>query len=249
MNQLQVYSSGLFEAVRATMIDNEPWFVGSDVANALNYSNPAEAINDHVDDEDIMKSREMSKTNTKMLFINESGVYSLIFNSKQERAKEFKRWVTHEVLPTLRKTGQYSAGTVQSIEPDKAVELAKLISMTPKASLPYVLSALEYGGYNFNLPENKKPKPRKPRECFKYPKDEQLIAMLRQYYSDGFSAVELSKYAGVHCTAIYGLRLGKYNTNPQSAQAIKDSIPLVYKLHGRSRLYEINYAEILKEEN
>lgn len=95
--------------VRTMMIESEPWFVGVDVATALGYSNPRDALLKHVDDED----KGVAKCDTPgglqdMTIINEPGVYSLTFSSQLESAKKFKRWVTHEVLPSIRKQGFYS---------------------------------------------------------------------------------------------------------------------------------------------
>ncbi len=91
------------------MIDDEPWFVGKDVAVALGYSNHRDALYKHVDSEDknTVAIRDGIQGNPNMAIINESGVYSLIFGSKLEGAKRFKRWVTSKVLPALRKTGHY----------------------------------------------------------------------------------------------------------------------------------------------
>lgn len=109
MNELQVFTNAEFGSVRTVNINDEPYFVGKDVAEILGYSNPQKAIRDHVDEED----RGVNEMDTPggfqpMTVINESGLYSLIFGSKLEKAKEFKRWVTSEVLPALRKTGSYS---------------------------------------------------------------------------------------------------------------------------------------------
>lgn len=101
-----------YTEVRTLMIEDEPYFVGKDVAVALGYSNPQKAIRDHVDKEDKLTERiVLSGQNRNMSIINESGLYSLIFSSKLETAKRFKRWVTSEVLPTLRKTGRYVINT------------------------------------------------------------------------------------------------------------------------------------------
>lgn len=107
MNELKTFN---FEElpVRTITVDNEPYFVGSDVAKILDYSNPQKAIRDHVDMEDKLTEQiVLSGQRRNIIFINESGLYSLIFSSKLESAKRFKRWVTSEVLPTLRKTGTY----------------------------------------------------------------------------------------------------------------------------------------------
>lgn len=107
MNELQIFN-GEFGEVRMIMQDNEPWFVGKDVATALGYTNPQKAIKDHVDDEDRTVNDSFTVNGTMGILINESGLYSLIFASKLDSAKKFKRWVTSEVLPTIRKTGEYS---------------------------------------------------------------------------------------------------------------------------------------------
>lgn len=108
MNDLQVFK---FEnkRVRSLSIDGEPWFVGSDVAKTLGYSNPHKAIRDHVDEEDKLTERIVqSGQNRDVILINESGLYSLILSSKLPSAKEFKHWITSEVLPQIRKTGKYA---------------------------------------------------------------------------------------------------------------------------------------------
>lgn len=109
MNEIRIFDNPEFGEVRTVMIDGEPWFVGKDVANALGYSRERDAISNHVDKDDAVKhgvtdsmGREQQTT-----IINESGLYSLIFGSKLTSAKKFKRWVTSEVLPSLRKTGGY----------------------------------------------------------------------------------------------------------------------------------------------
>lgn len=120
MNKLQIFN---FEelSVRTMSIDGEPYFVGKDVAEILGYKKTANAINKHVDDED----KGVTKLGTPggvqdVTIINESGLYSLIFSSKLESAKRFKRWVTSEVLPTLRKTGTYQV-------PDNPMDALKLM--------------------------------------------------------------------------------------------------------------------------
>lgn len=115
-NKLAVFSNPDFGEVRTLEINGEPWFVGRDVATALGYSDAKKAIRVHVDDEDkhLFKGDEMAPLDTSnygVYVINESGLYSLIMSSKMEKAKEFKRWVTSEVLPSIRKTGAYMVNT------------------------------------------------------------------------------------------------------------------------------------------
>ena len=105
---IQIFTSDIFGEVRTCQVNNEIMFVGKDVAQALGYSDSNKAIRIHVDDED--KGGAVLSTpggNQKVIFINESGLYSLILSSKLPQAKAFKRWVTSEVLPSIRKTGRY----------------------------------------------------------------------------------------------------------------------------------------------
>lgn len=113
MNDIQVFNNPEFGEVRTVTIDNEPWFVGKDVAEALGYANTKDAILTHVDDDDRRILQRSENTtfdipNRGLIIINESGMYALIFGSKLESAKKFKHWVTHDVLPSIRKTGTYS---------------------------------------------------------------------------------------------------------------------------------------------
>ena len=108
MNDLQIFNSDEFGEIRTIEIDNEPWFVGKDVATALGYKNTADAIGKHVDvDDKLLSQIAIAGQRRDVTVINESGVYALIFGSKLESAKRFKHWVTAEVLPSIRKTGSY----------------------------------------------------------------------------------------------------------------------------------------------
>lgn len=116
MEELQLFN---FESlpVRTLIIDKEPYFVGKDVAKILGYTRTDNAIRNHVDEEDKLTHQfSASGQNRNMLIINESGLYSLIFASKLESAKKFKRWVTSEVLPSLRKTGSYQSKPLTTSE-------------------------------------------------------------------------------------------------------------------------------------
>lgn len=111
MNDLRIYNFDGNE-VRTMLLENEPWFVGKDVAEVLGYKDTVNALKSHVDDDD----KGMAKCHTpggmqEMTIINESGVYSLVFASKLPSAKKFKHWVTSEVLPSIRKTGGYEVPT------------------------------------------------------------------------------------------------------------------------------------------
>lgn len=111
MTGLRPYEKAGVGSLRAVEEDGQVWFVATDVARALGYSNSSKAIADHVDPEDVTKRYILSNGGRqKTTLINESGMYALVFGSRLERAREFKRWVTSEVLPSIRRTGRYEAG-------------------------------------------------------------------------------------------------------------------------------------------
>jgi anti-repressor protein len=144
-----------FGTIRTITIDNEPWFVGKDVAESLGYSNPQKAIRDHVDEEDKTVNETFTVNGTKGILINESGLYSLILGSKLPTAKRFKHWVTSEVLPSIRRHGLYAIDDIlanpdiaiaalqelkaerakrQQLENRVAVQTQQIAEMKPKAS-------------------------------------------------------------------------------------------------------------------
>lgn len=119
MNEIKIFENKEFGNVRALEIDNEPWFVGKDVAYALGYVDPDQAIRKHIDEIDrkVLTFKAYAKTTEALwsgndfsnkTLINESGVYSLIISSKLPDARKFKRWITSDVLPSIRKTGSYN---------------------------------------------------------------------------------------------------------------------------------------------
>lgn len=156
MSELQIFQNAEFGSVRTATIDGEPYFVGKDVATILGYSNPRDAISKHVDDED----KGVAKCDTlggrqEILFINESGLYSLILRSQLPAAKRFKRWVTSEVLPAIRRHGMYATEELianpdlaiaafqalkaerekrQSLEEAVAVQAQQIAELKPKAT-------------------------------------------------------------------------------------------------------------------
>ena len=108
MREIQIFENAEFGKIRTIVIDNEPWFVGKDVATALGYKDTSDALKKHVDEEDKLTRRFADSGQIREMYvINESGVYSLVFSSKLPTAKAFKRWVTSEILPAIRKTGRY----------------------------------------------------------------------------------------------------------------------------------------------
>lgn len=129
MTDLQIFNSPEFGAIRTIEKDGEPWFVGKDVAAALGYKEPTKAAREKVDDDD----KGVSKIDTpsgiqEMTIINESGLYSLVLSSKLPTAKKFKRWVTNEVIPSIRKHGAYmTPETLEKVllSPDTLMQLAQ----------------------------------------------------------------------------------------------------------------------------
>lgn len=120
MNELQIFKNEEFGEVRTVIIDNEPWFVGKDVAEALGYKNTRQALSTNVMSEDKgVHSVDTPSGTQQMTIINESGLYALIFGSKLDSAKRFKHWVTSEVLPSIRRSGSYQ----KSLTPEQMMRI------------------------------------------------------------------------------------------------------------------------------
>lgn len=128
MNELQIFNSPEFGQIKIIEKDNSVWFVGKDIAETLGYSNPPKAIRDHVDEDDKLTERiVLSGQNREVIIINESGLYSLVLSSKLPKAKEFKRWITKEVIPSIRKHGGYlTPAKIEEVlsNPDTIIKLA-----------------------------------------------------------------------------------------------------------------------------
>lgn len=133
-NQIEVFNNEKFGKIRTVEINGEIWFVGKDVAMALGYGEGkslANAVANHVEDEDKGVTKIMTPGGMQnLVIINESGLYSLILSSKLESAKEFKRWVTKEVLPSIRKTGTYSGGNSMQIDRAKSKQIRNIFTDT-----------------------------------------------------------------------------------------------------------------------
>lgn len=118
--ELQIYKNAELGSVRTAVIGDEPFFVGKDVAEILGYSNPQKALRDHVDEEDKTLNDSFTVNGTKGVLINESGLYSLILRSQLPKAQKFKRWVTSEILPSIRRHGMYATDELIA-NPDLAI--------------------------------------------------------------------------------------------------------------------------------
>lgn len=124
MNEIQAFNSLEFGQIRTINIDGEPWFIGKDIAAALGYKDTSDAIKRHIFDEDkLTRCFTDSGQGREMTIINESGMYSLVLSSKLEKAKSFKRWVTNDILPSIRKHGMYATDELVN-NPDLLIQVA-----------------------------------------------------------------------------------------------------------------------------
>ncbi len=149
-NEIQLFHNDDFGDVRTIMIDGEPWFVGRDIAGILGYKDTSDALKRHVDPEDKL-SRCFTDSGQKrsIYVVNESGVYSLILSSKLPSAKQFKRWVTSEILPSIRKTGGYRVD-------DASYLIDKFFPMISEPQRLFLHSALtEIEALNAQIEENR----------------------------------------------------------------------------------------------
>lgn len=146
MNDLQTFTNPDFGQIRTVAVEGEPWFVGKDVAERLGYSDTDKAIRTHVDEDDkrLVKPAEMAGlevSNRGLTIINESGLYSLVLGSKLPTAKAFKRWITSEVIPSIRKNGGYISGQ-KELSPDELMAKALLVAQKTLAEREARISQL-----------------------------------------------------------------------------------------------------------
>ena len=208
--EIQVFENSEFGKVRTATIDNEPYFVGKDVAVALGYKDTVNALKSHVDDDDKLGWQfTTSGQRREMTVINESGLYSLILGSKLESAKKFKRWVTSEVLPSIRKNGSYTLKQTMIADPvrEKEVGLARAEFLRSMA--------LEYDGKS---------------ETYKQVLDAyaakeltgEFILPLPQVLEKSYSATEVGKMFGVSANKIGSVAI-RHNLKVQGYGAwVKD---------------------------
>jgi prophage antirepressor-like protein len=224
MNGLQTFANEEFGAVRSLMIEDMPWFVGYDVAKALGYVKPRNAISVHVDDEDkntaLIQGAIQGGTqgNPNMTIINESGLYSLILSSKLPAAKRFKRWVTSEVLPAIRRTGgcgtatQAAAETLPARETtnDDYLRAASIVASCKNERLPYVLAYLSKAGLSTVCPVQTQ------RDRY------EIMRLLVKAYNDyGISDTTIGKATGLNRAQIRMYRTGERFPKAGRAEYIK----------------------------
>lgn len=233
MNGLQTFANEEFGAVRSLMIEDMPWFVGYDVAKALGYVKPRNAISVHVDDEDknsaLIQGAIQGGTqgNPNMTIINESGLYSLILSSKLPAAKRFKRWVTSEVLPSIRRTGGYGTAATQAAETavveetlparettnDDYLRAASIVASCKNERLPYVLAYLSKAGLSTVCPVRTQEEQRDRYE---------IMRLLVKAYNDyGISDTTIGKATGLNRAQIRMYRTGERFPKAGRAEYIK----------------------------
>ena len=147
MNDLRIFEHDSFGKIRTVSVADEPWFVGKDVAAALEYKDTSDAIKKHVDMEDKGGGDLPTPGGTqKVYLINESGLYSLVMSSKLPTARVFKRWVTSEVLPSIRKTGRHRVPEAEPVSRDDYLKAAAVVASCAEERLPLVLRILSQAG-------------------------------------------------------------------------------------------------------
>lgn len=249
MNELQVFSNPEFGDSRFMMIDGAPWAVGRDVASALQYADPSRAVRTHVDGEDrhIVKPKDSADfkagvspylkiPNRGLCFINESGLYSLILSSKLPSAKRFKRWVTSEVLPALRKTGRYETEQVKAtpdedkpkaehpareITTDDYIRAASIVSTCKNERLPYVLAYLKQAGIETGALEPRAKKKGDADDADDAPSVEETIKLLNDVRNSGWGLSGLADQLGTSKMNIYRWTKGENIPKPSRRVQIK----------------------------
>jgi prophage antirepressor-like protein len=213
-NQMIIFNNAEFGEIRTVEINNEPWFVGKDVASALGYTDTVNALKAHVDEEDKLRWQiTTSGQNREMTIINESGLYSLIMSSHLEKAKQFKRWVTSEILPSIRKTGSYTIPQPQPSAIDlSAMELeatgkyadviAKRFNLTQEHAMLYAMNFGKAEGKYKAITDNE-------IETFK-----KLLPPIQEINTAKFNATKLGKE----------LQNRLHSKNSISAQKINDAL-------------------------
>ena len=147
MNNLKVFENPDLGKVRVVERSGAPWFVAADVCRALGLDSTGKALTRLDDDEKGVNSIHTLGGSQMMTIINESGLYALVLGSRKPEAKAFKRWVTHKVLPAIRRTGRYQADGVQPITPAMALEAAQLLQGCQPAVLPCIHKLLTDAGF------------------------------------------------------------------------------------------------------
>ena len=224
MNELHIFKNPEFGQIRSLMIEGEPWFVGKDVASSLGYRVPNKAVREKIDSEDKGVS-EMDTPGGKqdLVIINESGLYSLILSSKLPNAKKFKRWVTSEVLPAIRKTGSYTAPAAlpdRKLTADDYLRAASIISTCKNERLPYVLDLLKKSGIKISQIKTEQHKTSAGKDM----EGEAQKAIYTAKLVYGITYAEVGRKTGLNRQQIRRIYTGEYIPTLERAKLICDTI-------------------------
>lgn len=242
MDDLQVFTNGIFGNVRVLMLAGEPWFVGKDIAAALGYSNTNKAVKDHVDDEDKGSFADLFGGNTPLpgqtILINESGIYSLLAASKMPQKKDFKHWVSNEVLRAVRPQpqprererggGEPLNAEQREITRDDYIRAASIVGSCKNERLPIVLRLLENSGLSIPTLEEMTPFAAEPGGIARDTNGETARAINNAINEYGFTLTRIERMTGISKTEIGRIRTGR--SRPKIARmkiicnAIRDEI-------------------------
>lgn len=219
MNELMIFNNPEFGTVRAIEVDGEPWIVGKDIAVALGYTDSFGALKKHVDEEDKLVCQiDSAGQKRDVTVINESGLYSLILSSKLPDAKKFKRWVTVEVLPSIRKHGQYVAPQVDAtrpLTPDDYLRAASILATCKSDRLKYVMPLIRKAGIEVAAYEGGRNKPR----------DVTTANLINRACNDyGLSLRGIERASGISATQLSRIRRGESFPSVERAAIIHDAI-------------------------
>ena len=234
INELQVFNNPEFGDIRALLIENEPWWIGKEIAKALGYENTRDALATHVDKEDrkLLQKSEIttfSIPSRGITIINESGLYSLILSSKLPTAKKFKRWITSEVLPALRKTGKYEI-KAEDPEPteqrqltvDDYIRAASIIAGCRNERMPIVIALLKNSGMEIPKIEDIE---RSAETASDYDETGETAILINEAINDyGMSMTEIGKLCGLQATQISRIRTGQGKVRKSRAKIIQKAI-------------------------
>lgn len=239
MNEIQIFNNPEFGEIRTLEINNEPWFVGKDVAAILGYQNASKALIDHVDDDDKLNNETLSSLGQRGgWLINESGLYSLILSSKLPSAKSFKNWVTSEVLPSIRKTGSYTAKPVDELKA-KRLEIMERNATARQAKVMLEFAKMGLSQASIELLANGATMLMTGKKLLPEPVVEETFSATEVGKQFGISANKVGRIAEAN-----GLKCDKYGIRVLDTAKSGKQVPTFrYNKNGVERI-----KEILKEE-
>ena len=209
MSELMIFNNPEFGEIRAVEWNGEPWFVAADVCRALEHTNATMAL-DRLDDDEKYKLN-LGLPGGDTWCVNEPGLYSLVLGSRKPEARAFKRWVTHEVLPSIRKTGVYVLPKIQhrSLTTDDYLKAAAIVSGCRNERMPYVIGFLEQAGFSIPNVQDR------TREL-----QGELVAVLEEAIDRGLTVRQIGKLAGIDYGTIAHYRRGEHRPNQKRAEYI-----------------------------